>query len=133
MNLKRSLFLFLTVLLMSAGSVSAQHMNANDAPCRTAGSGFEETQCFVSEAKAADRELNAFYAQIRKVLAPVDQNKLQSAQRLWVQFRDANCAAERDLYEGGSAASMVYAACFAADARQRTAELHTMYDWLLKK
>jgi uncharacterized protein YecT (DUF1311 family) len=90
-------------------------------------------KCFVSEAKAADRELNAFYAQIRKVLAPVDQNKLQSAQRLWVQFRDANCAAERDLYEGGSAASMVYAACFAADARQRTAELHTMYDWLLKK
>ena len=108
-------------------------MNAKDAPCQTAGSDAEETQCFLNEAQRADRELNLVYNKIHQVLSPTEQEQLQVAQRLWIQFRDANCAAERGLYSGGSAAPMVHAACVAADTRQRTVELKVMYGWRLEK
>jgi uncharacterized protein YecT (DUF1311 family) len=93
----------------------------------------EQTRCFIKEAQDADRELNVSYNKILNALAPADRDKLQIAQRLWVRFRDANCAAERELYDGGSAAPMVHAACLAADTRQRTAELNLMYGWRVEK
>ena len=130
--IKRVTFVVVTIFLTSAGEGSAQHMNAKDAPCQS-GPNAEQTRCFFEEAQAADRELNLVYNKIRAILAPSDQGKLQTAQRLWVQFRDANCAAERELYDGGSAAPMVYQACLGADARQRTAELNVMYGWRLEK
>lgn len=70
--------------------------------------------------------MNSVYNKVLKVLSTSDHDKLQVAQRLWIRFRDANCTAERELYGEGSAAPMVYAACLAADTRQRTAELKEM-------
>ncbi len=131
-ELKRPVILALIVLVTSFGQGSAQHMNAKDAPCQR-GSGAEETRCFTEEAHRADLDLNLLYNKIRQVLSPTEQPQLQAAQRLWIEFRDANCAAERDLYGGGSAAPMVYEACLAADTRQRTAELNVMYGWRLEK
>jgi len=130
--IKRVTFVVLTILFTSARHGEAQHVNAKDAPCKT-GPNSEQTQCFVAEAQVADRDLNLAYDKIRKILSPMDQNKLQIAQRLWVRFRDANCAAERELYDGGSAAPMVYAACLAADTRQRARELNVIYGWRLRK
>lgn len=111
----------------------AQHVNAADAPCRDAGSNAEVTQCFVTASQAADKQLNEIYARVRQVLSTDEQQKLQQAQRLWLNFRDANCTAERSLYAGGTAAPMVYAACLEADTRQRVGELNTMYGWRLEK
>jgi uncharacterized protein YecT (DUF1311 family) len=108
-------------------------MNAPDAPCRTAATNAEETQCFIAASKATDNKLNATYSRVREVLSPEEQKDLQEVQRLWLRFRDANCLAERNLYRGGSAAPMVYAACIEANTRQRTAELKTMYGWRLVK
>jgi uncharacterized protein YecT (DUF1311 family) len=122
----------LIVLLSSVGRGSAQHM-AEDSLCRTAGPGVDVTRCFIEEGQRTDRELNLLYNQIREILSPADRAQLQAVERLWIQFRDANCGAERDLYGGGSAAPMVYAACVAADTRQRTAELKVMYGWRLEK
>ncbi len=130
--MKRVTFVAVTILLTSAREGSAQHMNAKDAPCQI-GPNSEQTLCFFNEAQAADRELNLVYNKIRKILSPTDQSKLQTAQRLWVQFRDANCGAERELFDGGSAAPMVYQACLGADTRQRTTELNVMYGWRLEK
>ena len=122
----------LTIFLISAGAGMAQHMNGKDNPCHT-GPNAEHTRCFLKEAQDADRELNLVYNKTRQILSPADQSKLQTAQQLWVQFRDANCSAERELYDGGSAAPMVYEACLGADSRQRTTELKVMYGWLLEK
>jgi uncharacterized protein YecT (DUF1311 family) len=108
-------------------------MNAPDGPCQSAGSGAETTQCFFKASQKADGDLNQIYAQIRTILDPEDFQKLQAAQRLWLQFRDANCIAERDLYTGGSAAPMVYLACMEADTKQRVTELKTMYGWRIEK
>lgn len=81
----------------------------------------------------ADEQLNNLYARVREVLSADEQRDLRIAQRLWLKFRKANCEAERNLYAGGSAAPMVYAACVDADTRQRTSELKTMYGWRLEK
>lgn len=94
-EVNRPVVLALMVLLTSRFQASAQHMNAKDAPCRTAGSGAEETRCFIEEAQRADRELNLLYNKIRRILSPTEQRQLLAAQRLWIRFRDANCAAER--------------------------------------
>jgi uncharacterized protein YecT (DUF1311 family) len=108
-------------------------MNAKN-PCENVGGpASEETRCFVEEAQRADRELNLVYNKVRTVLTPTEQQQLQATQRLWIQFRDANCTAERALYGNGSAAPMVYYACLGADTRQRTEELNVMYGWRLKK
>jgi uncharacterized protein YecT (DUF1311 family) len=59
--------------------------------------------------------------------------KLKVAQRLWIEFREANCSAEQELYSNGSAASMVKFACLEALTRHRTEELNVMYGWRLEK
>lgn len=130
--IKRITLIALTIFVSSAIQGTAQHMNAKDAPCQT-GSNAELTRCFIIEAQAADRELNIVYNKIRPVLSSADQSKLRAAQQLWLQFKDANCAAERGLYDGGSAAPMVYEACLGADTRQRTTELNLIYGGRLEK
>jgi uncharacterized protein YecT (DUF1311 family) len=121
----------LTIALCSASHVPilAQHMNAADAPCH-GGTTLDGTNCFYAAAKKADAELNNVYRHITAKLAPSERAMLQTAQRRWVSYREANCTAEREVYEGGSASSMVYAACLEADTRQRTKELKMMYDWV---
>jgi uncharacterized protein YecT (DUF1311 family) len=121
------------LVIALSGRAAAQHMNAKDAPCQAVGFGAEETRCFLDEARRADQELNALYTKIHDVLSSSEQGQLQAAQRLWIHFRDANCAAERSLYNGGSAAPMVYAACLGAETRQRAADLNVMYGWRLEK
>lgn len=93
----------------------------------------EETQCFIAGSKAADHKLSRTYSRVQEVLSPEEHKELQETQRLWLRFRDVNCSTKRNLYGGGSAAPMVYAACIDADTRQRTAEFKTMYGWRLEK
>lgn len=133
-------FRFLGVCLLCAsvwlafGSCcSAQHMNAKDGPCQKPAFGDEETSCFYHASKHSDAELNQLYLRVLTVVDGDELAKLKAAQRLWMQFRDANCSAEEELYSGGSAASMVKIACLEAVTRHRTEELHVMYDWRLEK
>lgn len=128
-----SQLLLLCLILLVVGRTYGQHMNAPDAPCQPPGSNAGMTACFIQASKAADERLNKTYSRIREVLSPDEQRDLQSAQRLWLKFRDTNCSAERNLYGGGSAGPTVYAACIEADTRQRTSELKMMYGWRLEK
>ena len=132
-RLNRPVVFAIIVLLTSITRGSAQVMHFKDAPCQTWESVAEMTQCFLLEAHRADMELNLLYNRLRQILSPTEQRQLKAVQRLWIQFRDANCAAERDLYGVGSAAPMAYEACLGADTRQRTAELNVMYGWRLEK
>ncbi|WP_433972591.1 lysozyme inhibitor LprI family protein [Tunturiibacter lichenicola] len=73
-------------------------MNAADAPCKSAGVNTEITNCMFNAWKTADAELNRVYAQSRQRLEGEDLQRLIVAQRLWIQFRDANCDAAYGLY-----------------------------------
>lgn len=112
---------------------SAQHMNAPGAPCQQAGSNAETGQCFDLASQNADGELNRTYAQIRKVLLPEDRANLEGAERAWLKYRNATCAAERKLYGQGTGAFPAYAACLEAETRQRTSDLLATYGWKVEK
>jgi uncharacterized protein YecT (DUF1311 family) len=108
-------------------------MNAKDGPCQTASSGANETSCFVDAYKNSDQELNGLYRRVLTVVNGEELRKLKVAQRLWIEYRDANCSAEYELYSGGSAAPMVKFACLEAVTRHRTEELRVIYGWRLEK
>jgi uncharacterized protein YecT (DUF1311 family) len=119
--------------LFVGSSGLAQHMNAKDGPCQSPSSGAQETDCFASVFKKSDTELNQLYRRVQGVVDGDKLTKLNTAQQIWIQFRDANCEAEHELYSGGSAASMVKLACLEAVTRHRTEELKVMYGWRLEK
>ena len=127
------LLLWLVVALFAANlPASAQQMNEKDSPCSDAGTTLELTTCFAKAREAADAQLNAAYKEIRSKLAGEDEKRLVTAQRLWIEYRDANCTAERELYAGGTAATPVYLACLEAMTRARTNELWVTYAVRLK-
>jgi uncharacterized protein YecT (DUF1311 family) len=78
--------------------------------------------------------MNAAYKQVRSKLDDAaDLQRLVAAQRLWIQYRDANCAAERGACnEDGTAASPAYLACLEDMTRARTKELAVTYAVKLK-
>jgi uncharacterized protein YecT (DUF1311 family) len=124
---------FAFVLLLFAGSAaSAQQMNSPDAPCKNAVITSESADCLYSAWREADRDLNATYTDILAHLSSLDAERLRAAERLWLQFRDANCQAERSLYEGGTAVYPVFNGCMEAATSRRLAELKAMYAVKLK-
>jgi uncharacterized protein YecT (DUF1311 family) len=128
--------LFLASVLFLGGSQMpclAQHMNAPGAPCQQTATNAETGQCFERAFKDADRELNIAYADIRKTLAPENRQNLENAQRAWLKYRDATCAAEKALYYGGTGAFSANSACLEAETRQRLNDLHATYDWQVLK
>ena len=129
--LVRSWLLLLAALICYDSLARAQHMNYAGAPCRNVAITIAMENCFDKAYKAADGTLNQKYNQISKVLQPDDLQRLKVAQRLWIQFRDATCTAESNLYNGGTASAPAYSACLEELTRQRTADLETIYGWVI--
>lgn len=126
----------ISILLVAGIHCSAQHMNAKDGPCQRPATGAKGTACFGEVYKKSDEELKKLYYRVFGVVGVVGGDelvKLKEAQRLWLQFRDANCAAEAELYMGGSVRPMVGLACLEAVTRHRAEELNVMYGWRLEK
>jgi len=123
-------------ILASLGAVApaqAQHINAVDVSCRSAGTGADQSNCFNLAAKKADADLNVTYRRILGVLKGSDRQKLESAERTWLVYRDQTCAAERDLYEGGTGGLTTYPACLEAVTRHRIDDLKAAYWWRVEK
>ncbi len=104
--------------------------------CDRARTQLELNECANKDAQAADAELNAVYRQVMQQLQgqPVAIEKLRTAQRLWIQLRDADIEARypvgkdenpRVLY--GSMYPMLYAANKAELIRQRTRWLRATF------
>jgi uncharacterized protein YecT (DUF1311 family) len=127
----RSWLLLFATFICSGTIARAQHMNSASAPCRNVVVTVAMENCFDKAYKAADGGLNERYGQISKVLQPDDLQRLKVAQRLWIQFRDATCTAESSLYNGGTASAPAFSACLEELTRQRTADLKTIYGWVI--
>jgi len=128
-----SLAAALLVLLAAPPAALAQHLTDKDAPCQQAAQGAERKQCFITAGEHADQELNATYKAILEKLVEDDQESLRKAERLWIQYRDASCKAESDLYEHEADLQLVYAACIEAETREHTRDLLTIYRSRLEK
>jgi uncharacterized protein YecT (DUF1311 family) len=130
-SLVRPWLLLLATFLCYDSIARAQHMNSAGAPCRNVAVTLAMENCFDKAYKAADSELNRRYSQIAQVLQPDDLERLKVAQRLWIQFRDATCTAESNLYNGGTASAPAYSACREELTRQRATDLKTIYGWVI--
>jgi uncharacterized protein YecT (DUF1311 family) len=58
--------------------------------------------CIGQELKLQDGRLNAAYRKAMNGLTPSEKDHLKAAQRAWVAFRDADCAALEDPQQWGS-------------------------------
>jgi uncharacterized protein YecT (DUF1311 family) len=126
-----SVVLFSLSLLIGLPS-HAQHMNEPDSPCAQVVVTSYLADCLSKARVSSDAELNALYQKIRARLNANAARQLTDTQRLWIQYRDANYAAERSLYEGGTASYPVYVGCLEAMTRARTKELYGTYAVRLK-
>jgi len=117
-----------TVLISS----HAQHINEPDSPCAKIGGTVDLTACLEKARASSDAELNVLYGDLRKRLDPDESKQLTATQRLWIQYRDANCEVERELYGQGTGRGPAYLACLEAMTRERTRELRVTYRVRLK-
>jgi uncharacterized protein YecT (DUF1311 family) len=91
----------------------------------------QQRECYQRATLRADSELADVLKTIMASLAARETEtaraSLQQAQSRWSDFRQAACAAEMDLYEGGSIARSVYWACMERETRERIAHLREAY------
>ncbi len=107
--------------------------------CANAGNTVEMNFCADKDYKAADKALNAAYANAAEYIRtrgeqekPYDtasfQEALRNAQRAWVTYRDADC---KDLvaqeWSGGTGATAAILGCMTEKTIQRTKELKERY------
>ena len=117
------------MLAVSAAHIPgrAQHMNEKDSPCANVLVTADLSRCLLNARDSADAKLDHVYNKIRDKLETADAQCLVAAERLWIQYREANCSAERELYAGGTASPPAQLACLEAMTRARTKELEIMY------
>lgn len=120
-------------LVILSSRAYPQHMNAKDSPCRTDATTLDLANCLWNAWKVEDKELNAYYQLVSKHVAGDELTDLRQAENAWIAYRDLNCTAEKELYDGGTAIGPVDNACMEAMTRHRLEELRTMYDWRVNK
>ena len=106
---------------------------AQEVNCANAQAQVEMTYCAEQDWKAADVDLNTAYKAAMAVMQQIDSDldakdrgavdNLRAAQRAWITFRDAACAAEGYPMHGGTAAPMVIYTCRARLTEERTTDL----------
>lgn len=90
--------------------------------CKAAITQVDMNQCAAARGRRADIALNGAW---RRLIAqnPDTKAKFVAAQRLWLQFRDAECKARGSRYAGGSILPMVVAGCYADLTEARTRDI----------
>ena len=102
--------------------------------------------CAAFEYKQADAHLNKVYRKARQYMTDdltqaqkeADQKQikyeetaiasLKEAERTWISYRDIQCKAAAQQYEGGSMAPMIYSECLTTVTEHRTADLKSIYE-----
>ena len=101
--------------------------------------------CSYQAYKAADEDLNLAYQFARDALQNIDDDiaagngiakegdekgviLLRDAQRAWIIYRDKSCAAEGQMFYGGSIRPLIENTCKESLTRQRTEELRTAFE-----
>lgn len=123
-------------LLCLAFGLAAPSAAAQSIDCTTTSIQQEMNWCAEQDWQAADARLNAAYADAMAVAKDLDLSlpddlkgaaaSLKSAQRAWIPFRDAACAAEGYAMRGGSAEALLVYGCLARLTAQRADDLEMM-------
>lgn len=84
-------------------------------------------ECIGAEVKTQDGRLNIAYRKLAAVLTSERKQQLVAAQRLWIQYRDANCAFYADP-DGGSMARINANDCVLRETAERAVELESLLE-----
>jgi len=90
------------------------------------GSTVQMVECIKSKTAQSDKRLNIAFEKAMQAANPQQHDQLRTAQRLWIQYRDANC-----LYVGmgGGTISQINAAqCLFSMTEERAKELEILSD-----
>jgi uncharacterized protein YecT (DUF1311 family) len=113
------------VLLALTAPASAEPAYSNTyKACLDASGGatFAMIDCINAEEKFWDQRLNRSYQALLKQLTSDRQKSLRAAQRLWLQYRDANCGFYFDP-DGGQMARLTATECHLRMTADRATEL----------
>ena len=91
------------------------------APCGDQPNTLAIVDCVSGHTKTWDRRLNAAYKALGEASDPAQRDPLKAAQRLWVQYRNANCAFY-DAHEG-TIRQVLAAECMRSMTQDRALEL----------
>jgi len=142
----RSLFPLATVALLLASVALSQQPADSKKParpnlCPNASTTLEINECLADLQHKADASLNALYQKIQKAIRErVAQEqgslkgygersleKLRVAEAAWIHYRDAQCDAAEQQFEGGTISTSVRLGCVKDLDEQRTRELEETY------
>lgn len=122
-------------LFLAALALPAQ---AQGLDCRNPVTQADMNGCAHSEWQMQDAWLNSAYGDAMKLMKdwdadlPEDEqgaaDKLREAQRAWITYRDAACAAEGYAMRGGSAEMLLVYGCMTRLTEARAADLQNLYD-----
>jgi uncharacterized protein YecT (DUF1311 family) len=83
---------FFAVLALAAMSAKAEMFGPGFQPCGEKTSTLEVVECVQAKTIASDQRLNAAYKALLAQVDAAQRQALLTAQRLWVQYRNPNCA-----------------------------------------
>jgi len=119
---KRLLLLTIPSLALLAAPPAAAEMFGPDyRPCGDQPNTMATVDCVDAKAKVWDQRLNAAYQGLTQRIDPGQRDPLKAAQRLWIQYRDANCRFYGS--QEGSIRQIQAAKCLRAMTQERALEL----------
>ena len=85
----------------------------------------EIIECLASHFNLMDGDLNRTYQDLRAGLNNAETGKLLKAQRIWIKFRDAECARIANYASGGTMAPILELGCLMKLTERRIGDLST--------
>ena len=119
MSITLKIVLGAAAMLALASVADAGDQGDPEASCN--GNTFQMVECLKARTAQWDKRMTIAYQQALKDAAPTQHDQLRAAQRLWIQYRDANC-----LYYGlgeGTIARLDAGECMRSMTEARAREL----------
>ena len=135
-------WIWLLLLLLLAGPCIAGAQAAKADPCEKLTSQADMNDCYGKEYQKDDARLNRVYRKamdyLQHDLAGSDQalkqssqtaiDDLKAAELAWIKYRDLQCDAAGQQYEGGTMRSMIHSICMSMATEHRIDEIKQAYE-----
>ena len=119
--MRRIFFTVPVLALMATFPVEAEMLGPGFQPCGEKTSTLAVVECVQAKTNVADQRLNAAYKALQARIDAALRQPLLAAQRLWVQYRDANCGFYGT--QDGSIRQVQAAECIRSMTEDRAREL----------
>lgn len=107
--------------LLIVTPVAAEMFGSDYTPCGNQPNTLAMVDCVDAKMKTWDQRLNVAYKNLMQRIDAGQRDPLKAAQRLWIQYRDANCRFYGS--QEGSIRQIQAAECLRAMTQDRTLEL----------